>query len=207
MNCLNSPAVLEIRRISSKLGVPFIPRESSNDMNHSNPIMHRSYPKQACHSFKYKPTDVWKLRLIESQFQVMMSNNMDEHDSMEVNNAQVQSEGYLLVAAGHDQLEINNQQLESEPEQPVAVPLIETYEHLKIEIIDLFRMLKVTCSSNQHLALALQINPSLQLLRQFDQQIEEQINANMQKELEEFQQNVIWNEIAIDEIAIPWIVD
>lgn len=132
---------------------------------------------------------------------------MDEHDSMEVNNAQVQSEGYLLVAAGHDQLEINNQQLESEPEQPVAVPLIETYEHLKIEIIDLFRMLKVTCSSNQHLALALQINPSLQLLRQFDQQIEEQINANMQKELEEFQQNVIWNEIAIDEIAIPWIVD
>ncbi|KAG5557453.1 hypothetical protein RHGRI_007631 [Rhododendron griersonianum] len=68
-------------------------------------------------------------------------------------------------------------------------------------------MLKVTRSSNQHLALALQINPSFQLLRQFDQQIEEQINANMQKELEEFQQNVIWNEIAIDEIAIPglWI--
>ncbi|KAI8536574.1 hypothetical protein RHMOL_Rhmol10G0268000 [Rhododendron molle] len=68
-------------------------------------------------------------------------------------------------------------------------------------------MLKVTRSSSQHLALALQINPSLQLLRQFDQQVEEQINVKVQEELQEFEQNMLWNEIAIDQIAIPWVVD
>ncbi|KAI8530647.1 hypothetical protein RHMOL_Rhmol11G0075900 [Rhododendron molle] len=64
-------------------------------------------------------------------------------------------------------------------------------------------MLKVTHSSFQHLALALQLNPSLQLLHQFDQQVEEQIKANIQQELEEFEQNIFWDEIAIHEIAIP----
>ncbi|KAI8532138.1 hypothetical protein RHMOL_Rhmol11G0190300 [Rhododendron molle] len=102
---------------------------------------------------------------------------MDEHDPMEVNNTQSESEVELLVAVQHDQLEIDNQQLQPEPELPVTMRLIETYDHLKIEIIELFQMLKVTRSSSQHLALALQINPSLQLLRQFDQQVEEQINV------------------------------
>ncbi|KAF7140559.1 hypothetical protein RHSIM_Rhsim06G0202300 [Rhododendron simsii] len=141
--------------------------------------------------------------------EIPIANNMHQHDAMEVNNAQVQSKVELLDAVQHDELQINNQQLEAgpEPESSVTVGLIETYEHLKIEIIDLFQMLKVTRSSSEHLALALQLNPSLQLLRQFDQQVEEQINANTQKELEEFQRNIIWNEFAIDEIAIPWVVD
>lgn len=130
---------------------------------------------------------------------------MDQHYPIEINNGQVQSEAESLVAVPQDQLEINNRQLEPEP--PVAMQLIQTYEHLKVEIIDLFQMLKVTRSSSQHLALALQINPSLQLLRQFDQQVEEQISTTMQEELEDFEQNIVWNEIAIHEIAIPWVVD
>lgn len=130
---------------------------------------------------------------------------MDQHYPIEINNGQVQSEAESLVAVPQDQLEINNRQLEPEP--PVAMELIQTYEHLKVEIIDLFQMLKVTRSSSQHLALALQINPSLQLLRQFDQQVEEQISTTMQEELEDFEQNIVWNEIAIHEIAIPWVVD
>ncbi|KAI8558199.1 hypothetical protein RHMOL_Rhmol04G0071500 [Rhododendron molle] len=132
---------------------------------------------------------------------------MDQHDPMEVNNTQSESEVQLLVAVQPDRLEIDNQQLQPEPELPVTVQLIETYDHLKIKIIELFQMLKVTRSSSQHLALALQINPSLQLLRQFDQQVEEQINVKVQEELQEFEQNMLWNEIAIDQIAISWVVD
>ncbi|KAF7149992.1 hypothetical protein RHSIM_Rhsim02G0185900 [Rhododendron simsii] len=137
-----------------------------------------------------------------------------QHDFMQINNPQPQVndeelEPKLEMAAivQHDFMQINNPQPQPEAEPPVSMELIETYEHLKAEIIDLFQMLKVTRSSSQHLALALQINPSLQLLRQFDQQVEEQIRANLQQELQEFQQNMLWDEIAIHEIAIPWNTD
>lgn len=97
---------------------------------------------------------------------------------------------------------INNPQ--PEPQPPVAMEVNETYERLKIEIIELIHMLKITQSASEHLELALQINPSLQLLRQFNQQIEEQIQAQLQQELEDFQQNFLWNDIAVNEIAVPW---
>ncbi|KAI8530776.1 hypothetical protein RHMOL_Rhmol11G0085400 [Rhododendron molle] len=132
---------------------------------------------------------------------------MDQHNSIEVNNQQLEPKPEMVVVVQHDLMQINNPEPQLEAEPPVSVELIETYEHLKVEIIELFQMLKVTRSSSQHLALALQLNPSLQLLRQFDQQVEEQINATVQEELEEFQQNILWNEIAIDEIAISWTID
>ncbi|KAF7126524.1 hypothetical protein RHSIM_Rhsim11G0033500 [Rhododendron simsii] len=132
---------------------------------------------------------------------------MDQHNAIEVNDQQFETEPELLVVVQHDLVEINEPQPASETEPSVAVELIETYEHLRVEIIDLFQMLKVTRSSSQHLALALQINPSLRLLRQFDHQVEEQIKGNIQQELEEFEQNMVWNEIAIHEIAVPWAID
>lgn len=132
---------------------------------------------------------------------------MDQHDSIEVNDQQRQPKPEMVAVVQHDLMEMNYPQPQLEAEPPVSMDLIETYEHLKVEIIDLFQMLKTMRSSSEHLALALQINPSLQLLRQFDQQVEEQIKANIQQELEEFQQNIVWNEIAIQEIAIPWTID
>ncbi|KAF7127834.1 hypothetical protein RHSIM_Rhsim11G0033000 [Rhododendron simsii] len=132
---------------------------------------------------------------------------MDQHDPIEVNDQQFETEPDLLVVVQHDLMEINEPQPAPEAEPPVAMELIETYEHLRVEVIDLFQMLKVTRSSSQHLALALKINPSLRLLRQFAHQVEEQIKANIQQELEEFEQNKLWNEIAIHEIAIPWAID
>ncbi|KAG5537198.1 hypothetical protein RHGRI_024586 [Rhododendron griersonianum] len=136
-----------------------------------------------------------------------MDTEMDQHNFLKLNDQELEARPEMLVAVEHNFMEINYNQPEPDTEPPVSVEPIETYERLKVEIIDLFQMLKITRSSSQHLALALQINPSLQLLRQFDEQVEEQIKGNIQQELEEFQQNIIWDQIAMHEIPIPWTVD
>ncbi|KAF7148789.1 hypothetical protein RHSIM_Rhsim03G0098100 [Rhododendron simsii] len=71
---------------------------------------------------------------------------MDQHDSTEVNDQQLEPKSEMVAIVQHDLMEINDPQPQLEAEPPVSMELIETYEHLKVEIIDLFQMLK----SNVH---------------------------------------------------------
>ncbi|KAI8552670.1 hypothetical protein RHMOL_Rhmol06G0284200 [Rhododendron molle] len=82
-----------------------------------------------------------------------------------------------------------------------------TYDQLKAEVMELFRMLKLTHAGNQHLVTALQMNQTLPQLQQFHQLVEDEINAQLHQELNEFEQSFLWNAIAIDEIVIPWNQD
>ncbi|KAG5534114.1 hypothetical protein RHGRI_022695 [Rhododendron griersonianum] len=111
----------------------------------------------------------------------------------------------------------NNSTTEEQQIQPMAIdnnnveagPILApsnnlTYNQLKAEVMELFRMLKLTHAGNQHLVSALQMNQTLPQLQQFHRVVEDEINAQLHQELNEFEELYLWNAIAIDEIAIPW---
>ncbi|KAF7124298.1 hypothetical protein RHSIM_Rhsim12G0075300 [Rhododendron simsii] len=139
--------------------------------------------------------------ILTLSFQVIIKNKMDQRDSIKFNDQQLEPKLEMAAIVQHDFMQINNpqpqvndQQLEPKLEMAAIVqndfmqinnpqPQPEAEPSVSMELIETYEHLK------------------------FDQQVEEQIKANIQQELQEFQQNMLWDEIAIHEIAIPWTTD
>lgn len=73
-------------------------------------------------------------------------------------------------------------------EPSVSTKNMATYEQLRDEIIELFRMLKSTASGNKHVTDELARDPTLNLLYQCDEMIQAEINEERKRKLREFVQ-------------------
>lgn len=100
-------------------------------------------------------------------------------------------------------MQIDNNNVEVQ--QAVEPAINPDYEYLKIEVMDLFRMLKLTEAGNQHLIRALQINPALTQLQQIHNQVQQEVVAQLQQELDEFEQSFLFNVINFDEAIVPFL--